>query len=71
MMTNNNAIIAVYKSHAEAETAVKELEGRDSKWVNKSGSAPEALASGERTRLACWQGRPALANFQSSAAKER
>ena len=46
-------------------------DGRDSKWVNKSGSAPEALASGERTRLACWQGRPAHANFQSSAAKER
>ena len=29
MMTNNNAIIAVYKSHAEAETAVKELERSD------------------------------------------
>ena len=37
-------------------------------WVN---TAPEALASGERTRLACWHGRPAHANFQSSAAKER
>ena len=28
-MTNNNAIITVYKSHAEAETAIKELERSD------------------------------------------
>jgi hypothetical protein len=26
MMTNNNAVVAIYKSHAEAETAVKELQ---------------------------------------------
>jgi hypothetical protein len=26
MMTNNNAVVAIYKSHAEAEAAVKELQ---------------------------------------------